>query len=82
MYFIDCGTLRTNTTLHVSSVNATENIFDSMGTATCEVGYRLTNSSNNSDIAQAVRCEESGTWTQFIGCETKGFYELNLFFKI
>ena len=72
MPFIDCGTLQPNTNMHVTSVNSTGHMFGSTGTATCEAGYRLASSSNNSYISQTVRCEESGTWTPLTGCEPKG----------
>ena len=72
MSIIDCGTLQRSTILHVTSVNSTGNKFGSTGTATCRAGYRLTNSSNNSDISQMVRCEETGMWTPLTGCEPKG----------
>jgi len=72
MSSLECGTLHANTTLHVASVTSTGHIFSSTGTATCEAGYRLTSSSNNSYISQTVRCEESGTWTPLTGCEPKG----------
>ena len=71
-YFTDCGTLTVSNFTNVKSVTAGNTQFDESKTVECETGYRLRNNNNNSVVSSVLKCEATGKWTVFAGCEKKG----------
>jgi len=68
----DCGTLTATNLTNVKSVTLGNTTFGESKTVECETGYRLHNSNNNSVVSSVLKCEATGKWTVFAGCEKKG----------
>jgi len=68
----DCGTLTASNLTNVKSVTPGNTAFDESKTVECETGYRLRNNNNNSVVSSVLKCEVTGKWTVFAGCEKKG----------
>ena len=68
----DCGTLTATNLTNVKSVTVGNTTFGESKTVECETGYRLHNSNNNSVVSSVLKCEATGKWTVFAGCEKKG----------
>ena len=68
----DCGTLTATNLTNVKSVTLGNTTFGESKTVECETGYRLRNSNNNSVVSSVLKCEATGKWTVFAGCEKKG----------
>jgi len=72
--FTDCGILTASNLTNVKSVTLGNTTFGESKTVECETGYRLhnNNNNNNSVVSSVVKCEATGKWTVFAGCEKKG----------
>ena len=69
----DCGTLTAFNLTNVKSVTPGNTAFDESKAVECETGYRLRNNNNNNSVVSSVlKCEATGKWTVFAGCEKKG----------
>jgi len=70
--FTDCGILTASNLTNVKYVTPGNTTFSESKTVECETGYRLHNNNNNSVVSSVLKCEATGKWTVFAGCEKKG----------
>ena len=71
LFLQDCGTDFNAT--H-ADVYPNGSLFEDTANVSCIAGYRIVNSSDNSDTFEQIHCQSSGLWSTTYGCEKKGIY--------